>query len=460
MARPKLLKRIESWVRDTFSSRVLGTTSRGVPALSGGLSFAGRAQIAGASFAAALLLALFLKPWAGPFSVTFFFPALLIAGIFGDTMIAALALALSVTLAGAFFAPGPTTLWFALAASLETATALFLRALFRESRRWGVRYRTLLSGISAGIIVSERDGQITRPHPDIEPLLGLKWPAYKGFGWISGVHPDDLKIAQGEPGPRGGVMRRTVRLHDPDTGEWRWYQFRSVPLMNREGKPEELISVLFDVHQRKVGDQHRDIVAGEMRHRWKNLITVITSIAQSSFASEGRADLERFLGRLRAIAAAGDLSIVDSHQMELGGVVRAALEPFMHDEDRARFTIDGPEVGIRAATGAALALGIHELATNAIKYGALSVPEGRVAISWRILPGRGAARLIIEWVEEGGPRVETPASEGFGSRVIRFVPTREKSGRVEMDYRETGLVCTISFLIEAAAEPEMAELIG
>jgi PAS domain S-box-containing protein len=325
-----------------------------------------------------------------------------------------------------------------------------MRQLFRESRRWGVRYRSLLSGISVGVIVSAPDGQILRPHPAIEPLLGMKWPEYKGFGWIAGVHPDDLKIDINEPGVRGNVLRRTVRLRDPATGDWRWYQFRSVPLVDADGKPEELVSVLIDVHQRKLGEQQSELVTGEMRHRWKNLMAVITALAQSSQPEGDKAVasyVEKFLGRLQAIQAAGDIAILEHRSIDVGGVVRATLVPFIEEGSR-RILTKGPRVALSEQTGSALALAIHELATNAIKYGALSVPEGMVSVEWQRSDLGNAEQISIEWIEAGGPPVTKPDRESFGTRVVRFVAAREKSGNVDLDFREEGLCCRISFLRE------------
>ena len=446
----EVLARIVSRVRDSFSSSVLGTTAAATPELGGGLSFVRRAQICSVGLLVAGLLAFAALPWAGALASLFFFPALVVAGIFGGLELAGAAFAIAFALAALFMTDGLGTLSFGLAAALQAGTALVMRQFFRESRRWGVRYRSLLSGISVGVIVSAPDGQILRPHPAIEPLLGMKWPEYKGFGWIAGVHPDDLKIGVNEPGVRGNVLRRTVRLRDPATGDWRWYQFRSVPLAGANGKPEELVSVLIDVHQRKLGEQQSELVTGEMRHRWKNLMAVITALAQSS-QPEGDSAVasyvEKFLGRLQAIQAAGDIAILEHRSIDVGGVVQATLVPFMEEGSR-RILTKGPRVALSEQTGSALALAIHELATNAIKYGALSVPEGMVSVEWQRSDLGNAEQISIEWIEAGGPPVAKPDRDGFGTRVVRFVAAREKSGNVDLDFREEGLCCRISFLRE------------
>ena len=448
MSRP--FARIATRARDSFSSAVLGTTSRVTPALSGGLSFARRAQITLASLIVTILLTLAAHPAAGAAAIVFLYPALMIAGIFGGGALAFACLMVAFAVSTYLTRDVSVTVWFVIAGALQIGLALLLRELFRESRRWGVRYRTLLRGISAGVIVSDRAGRIKRPHPEIEPLLDMKWPQYQDMGWIAGVHPEDLHIAAGEPGVRGNVLRRTVRLHDPETGDWRWYQFRSVPVMGDDGKPQEMISVLIDVHARKLGEQHREIITGEMRHRWKNMITVITALAQSSQPEGDIAVAEyvdKFLSRLTAVQAAGDLAFSESGDMEVGETIEATLSPFM-ELGAPRFALSGPRIRVSEKTAAALALGVHELATNAIKYGALSIAGGHVAVTWRVDDVGPAERVAIEWIEKDGPVVVAPEAESFGSRVIRFIPAREKSGRVDLDYQPEGLRCSISFLRE------------
>jgi two-component sensor histidine kinase len=434
-------------IRDGFSSAVLGTTSHTVPALSGGLSLTIRAAFTAASLAVSIAIAFAFRPAAGPLAVFFLSPALMIAGLFGAAALTTLSLAVAIGISALFFTDGLQTLFFALAMLLQTGIALVLRELFRESRRWGVRYRKLLDSVSAGVVVSDLMGQILRPQPEFERVIGMKWPDYSGMGWLKAVHPDDLKITLGEPGVKDNILRRTVRLRDADSNDWRWYQFRSVAVPGREGKPEELISILFDVHKQRLSQEEREIQAGEMRHRWKNLMTVISAMATSSQPHGDRnidAYVRKLLGRLNALSAAGDHAIAASQSIDIAGTIRAALKPFI-EENSQRIVIDGPQCLISEATSGALALGVHELATNAIKYGSLSVPEGSVHVHWRIADLAQDERVTIEWREKDGPPISKPARDGFGTRVIRFIPARERNGQVDLDYRPEGLHCTIGF---------------
>jgi two-component sensor histidine kinase len=142
---------------------------------------------------------------------------------------------------------------------------------------------------------------------------------------------------------------------------------------------------------------------------------------------------------------AGERSYID-----LAPMVRATMAPFMGD-DNNRVVIDGPDLRLSEPTGGALALALHELATNAIKYGALSVPDGKVAIRWKTTPAQNGEAFNFEWMEKGGPHPTPPEKPGFGMRVIESAPLREKSGDVAVEYRPEGLYCRISFVTNRMA---------
>ncbi len=300
--------------------------------------------------------------------------------------------------------------------------------------------------------MSDGKGRIERPHPELERLTGMTWPAYAGPRWLASVHPDDQKLLM----PPGAfkdiaVHRAEIRLKDPRTGDWRWHLMRAVPLLGEDGAVEEWISVLTDIQDRKIAGEQQDIVIGEARHRLKNLITIIESLAKSSRPPEKNDAVEdflgRFLGRMRAMSAASDLALAGNYaSMQAEDVVRATLAPFF-EKDSARLTIAGPKLELSEATGGGLALGLNELATNAIKYGALSVPDGRIAFTWTVTPNDGHRDVEMVWKESGGPPPRQPERGGFGSRVIGFIPSREQNGSVAMEYPPDGYVCRISFTL-------------
>jgi len=426
-----------------------------MPTLAGGLSFRTRSLISGLSLALAIVLALAFRPVSPELALSFFFPSLMMAGLFGGAVLSAVALAVSVLTAAFFFTGISGSVLFFFALLIQTGLALGMRALFRESRRWGVRYRRLIDAVTAAVVISDRMGQIRQPQPEFEKLVGMAWPEYAGFGWLKAVHPDDLKIAPGEPGVRDNILRRTIRLRDPKTNDWRWFQFRSISIPGRDGAPEEMISALFDVHRQRLQFEQSEIQVGELRHRWKNMMAVITSLATSSQPDGDEAVeayVKKLLGRLNAFAAAGDQAIAGGQMIDIGGVLNATLAPFAGENPR-RIVFDGPSCFVSEETGAALALAAHELATNAIKYGALSASGGWVSVRWTTEDFGKDERVAVEWTESGGPPASEPNREGFGMRVIRFVPARERNGKVDLDFRAEGLLCRITFLREKPSLP-------
>jgi len=217
------------------------------------------------------------------------------------------------------------------------------------------------------------------------------------------------------------------------------------------GSGQDWVISLHDIHEHKVSSDRREIVIGELRHRLKNLLTIIDALAKNSRSkldgAEVEAFLKRFLGRLHALGAAADLFLAGRNvDVEYGAIVRATLSPFI-EENGTRFILSGPELLLSEETGGTLGLAIHEMATNALKYGALSMEGGKVFIRWSVLPvNNGAERIEIEWKERGGPRPVPPNREGFGTRLIRSVPARERSGEVQIAYDADGFSCRIAFV--------------
>jgi len=201
-------------------------------------------------------------------------------------------------------------------------------------------------------------------------------------------------------------------------------------------------------HERELGA--RELVLGEARHRLKNLMAIIEALAKFSGTRSGEtpdidAYLRRFLGRLRALGAASDLVLkYGPGVLEANPVVSAVLEPFLSESPK-RLRFGGPELALSEQFGATLAMAVHELATNALKYGALSVPSGAVTFRWKVAPCDAGERVTFEWKEDGGPPPQKPERDGYGHRMIRSVAARETDGRVNLDFPPEGLVCIISY---------------
>ena len=187
-------------------------------------------------------------------------------------------------------------------------------------------------------------------------------------------------------------------------------------------------------------EELRILVLNEMNHRIKNILAAVQAVANQTF--KGTASPERmraFASRLQAMAATHDLLIEGNlKSAELRKAVGAVLAPF--DNDRAhRFALEGPPLQTDARAALALSMALHELCTNAAKYGALSVPGGRVTIRWRL----DGDRFHMSWTEAGGPPVAEPQHTGFGSQLIRAALASEVRGTVSLCFPPEGVRFTL-----------------
>jgi len=227
------------------------------------------------------------------------------------------------------------------------------------------------------------------------------------------------------------------------------------PIRDASGQIIGASKIARDNTERKRAEERQQILVGEMRHRAGNLAALINALAnQSRPKNSPEVDqyVERFLGRMRSVLAAGELVLASSSRTpDLADIARSALKPFADMYAPSRIKSSGPSLAISEQVGAGLALAIHELATNAVKYGALSTEEGSVTLSWTIRPEGSDKRVEIEWQEQGGPDVRAPERPGFGTRVIRSTLSGAKDGTVSLDFAPRGLCCRMRFLASNSA---------
>jgi PAS domain S-box-containing protein len=401
-----------------------------------------------------------LIPHAGFFA--FYFPAVMIVTIMAGWRMGLACVALSAVVSTWLFLPPPmafgrpttaqalSIISFVVAALLQVALAQWLRSVLQQMERNENRYRQLVSATSGVVWTPDAAGRVLEPQPGWLEIAGVAWPGYAGHAWMQSIHEEDrAKLTFDWDTDASGAHHTELRVWHAPSGNWRWFAMRAVPIRDASGNRREWVTILTDVHERKLARDRRELVIGELRHRLKNLFAVIGSLVQSSRpGNEPAVDqfVGKLLGRLNALSAAADIVMARGRvSLELGEAARATLAPFMEERSQ-RMTIDGPPLELREETGAALTLAIHELATNAIKYGALSVPEGKVSLRWRRTPAGDGEQVEIVWKETGGPACSPPAQSGFGSRVIKYAVSREKSASVTLDYPPEGLFCRIAFV--------------
>jgi two-component sensor histidine kinase len=195
--------------------------------------------------------------------------------------------------------------------------------------------------------------------------------------------------------------------------------------------------------------ERHQLLIDELNHRVKNTLAVVQSLAAQSFREvEGSEDARTtFEARLKALSAAHTLLTESSWKSaRLAETIRNSVEATV-GQMLDRVSMDGPDIALPPQTSVSLAMIVHELSTNAIKYGALSEERGQVAIAWRIEPAEDRRQFIIDWVESDGPPVAEPSRRGFGTRLIQHGMAGERASSVSMHFEPGGLRCHISALL-------------
>lgn len=224
-----------------------------------------------------------------------------------------------------------------------------------------------------------------------------------------------------------GAARKVVSLSDTVDGD---------------GRPPRMVGVFDDVTEQRRGEEQQRLLINELNHRVKNTLATVQSIAAQTRRSTGdpKAAYDAFVERLVALSRSHDVLTREHWRgADLEEIVTESLRPFAGPNGE-RFAFGGPAARLTPQAALAVGMAMHELATNAAKYGALASPKGRVTVNWRLDPG---GRLTLTWREHDGPPVTAPSRLGFGSRLLKQGLARELAGEVELDYRPDGLLCTI-----------------
>lgn len=218
----------------------------------------------------------------------------------------------------------------------------------------------------------------------------------------------------------------------------KWWDVTVTPIFGSASTPSHILSIARDITLAKQLEEQRELLTSELEHRVKNVLAVVSAIASQSFHSGNPDHLDAFRGRVAALGEAQGLLVQTAWQSaSMGDVVAKALLPHMPP---GRGTYDGPAFELTAKRGLALALAVHELATNAIKYGAFANDTGRVDVQWTVKEGQ----LVWTWSERDGPPVEPSDHKGFGSRVITRNLASEFKGKVDLQHRTSGVVLILT----------------
>ncbi len=282
--------------------------------------------------------------------------------------------------------------------------------------------------------------------------------------FVAGLHPEDRERVKAAvaavmaPDSDGefNANYRTIGLAD---GALRHVHASGQTLVEN-GRTVRFVGAVRETTEEKLAEERQQLLTRELQHRVKNTLAMVNALANQTLrrAANVQDGLAAFSARLIALGQAHDILTQTSWtSAPIAAIVDNALKTHRPD-DETRIAIAGPDLRLNARQSLALALGIHELATNAAKYGALSNDTGKVTVDWSLETSGGERHLTFVWSETGGPAVTPPASRGFGSRLIEQAMAAEFGGAVVMDWRAEGLVCRFESRLKDDLEDGGADL--
>jgi PAS domain S-box-containing protein len=313
------------------------------------------------------------------------------------------------------------------------------------------RYRAVFDYTPVGVARVAPDGRFLEVNERICAITGYSRDELMARTFVDITHPEDLnadlllvrEVLEG--------LRDTYTLEKrylTRSGEIVWIHLMVALVRTTEGAPDYFISTVEDISERKRAEAAQQryqsqlrLLINELNHRVKNTLATVQSMAAQTLRSDGDAAsaYESFEGRLLGLSAAHEVLTRERwHGALLHEVAERALRPFCGDQP-TRVRLEGSDVWLPPGAALALALVFHELATNAVKYGALSGEEGRLEIAWTHDTESGA--LTLSWTETGGPPAQPPRRKGFGSRLIERGFKGELRGKATMRYLPSGLIC-------------------
>ncbi len=335
---------------------------------------------------------------------------------------------------------------------MDDALAISRLVALEQEQRLAATYEHASIGISE----IAPDGSFLRVNEAVISITGYPREQLLASRLFTHTYPDDidvdrdsyLKQVAGEL-EFYSVEKRFVR----GDGRVIWLSVRSSPVRDAEGRLLYLVRVLQDITERKEGERRQKLLIDELNHRVKNTLATVQSLASQSArgAVTPEAFREGFEGRLIALSKAHDH--LTAHHWESAGLrelLSASLAPYL-DPASERVVISGQSVVLRPRAALGLAMAFHELTTNAAKYGALSVPGGRVEIRCEISRGGNERPMLhIAWEEKQGPPVVPPKRRGFGTRLIERGIAADLEGRAALAFEPGGLRCTFDIPLPGA----------
>lgn len=309
----------------------------------------------------------------------------------------------------------------------------------RRLRESEERFRLLAENMNQLAWIAHADGEIFWYNQRWYDFTGTTFDDMRGWGWRKVQHPDHVdRVEQRwrESLVGGADWEDTFPLRRGD-GAYRWFLSRATPIRDETGEIVSWFGTNTDItEQREQADQIR-LLLMEVNHRSKNMLSTVQALARRSIGSNDSSGfIARFEDRLRSLAVNQDILVRRAwREVPIRELIGAQLAFLPEKQDAV--SIEGPDCALVPRAAEVIGMALHELATNSLKYGALSVPQGHIAIRWERSEADGA--FAIKWTEHDGPRVAEPEQSGFGTRLIRDVPRHNLAAQVALEFPPEGV---------------------
>jgi PAS domain S-box-containing protein len=312
------------------------------------------------------------------------------------------------------------------------------------------RFRILATSIPQLVFRTRPDGDRTWGSPQWIEFTGLSLEDSLGFGWLDAIHPEDLEATQAgwSEAQKKGEYYVEHRVRRKADGEYRWHQTRAKPLEGNSPPEFDWVGTMTDIHDLRGLQARQQLLMAELQHRTRNLLAVVQSVANQTARSSTsiQSFAAEFVSRLRALSRVQSLiARVDAQVIDLRELVTAELTAHGKDAVQSgKIIVSGPSVQLPTAAAQALGLALHELATNAVKYGALAQANGKLHVAWSVVTEGTEPKVNLEWRETG---VEMPATKperkDYGSELIERALPYQLNAKTTLEFAPDGVRCAI-----------------
>jgi PAS domain S-box-containing protein len=325
-----------------------------------------------------------------------------------------------------------------------------------QTRQSEERFRLLATSIPQLVFRTRGNGDRTWPSPQWIDFTGQTFDDSLALGWLEAIHPDDREptLAAWRDAEQLGEYYCEHRVWRTPDGEYRWHQTRARPV-DWPGASDDWVGTMTDIHDLRALKDRQQVLMAELQHRTRNLLAVVQAVASQTLRNSDSLETFRpeFEKRLRALSRVqGLFSRADQQDIELRVLVESELAAHADQILQPdKIKVEGPPVALPATSAQALGLGVHELATNAVKYGALAHPQGQLSLTWALGEDQERPEVILEWRETGVPMPTTkPTRKGYGRELIERALPYQLSAKTELTFTPEGVHCVLAVPVRAS----------